>query len=159
MTQAAFAAVRVQGGGARQGAKARARCENASVAGCSWFLRRWRYNNKLLAAAAATSSPFTSQTGGRGTKQTHPDTRDHEESFCVLGARVWCPLPESRPVCDGREKVSVACPGPGGEVGGGPAVLLGRRLRPRWGDETSPRWHKKLYKLKALWRSVVLVCI
>ena len=28
-------------------------------------------------------------------------------------------------------------------------ALLGRRLRPRWGDEMSPRWQEELYKLQA----------
>ena len=63
-------------------------------------------------------------------------------------------------MCDGGAKVSVACPGRGGEVGGGPTrcpqvALSGRRLRSRWGDEMSPRWEEELYKPQACGESVV----
>ena len=50
----------------------------------------------LFAAAAATSSPFTSRTGGEEQKQTRPATRDTRKVFLRLGARVRCPLPAAR---------------------------------------------------------------
>ena len=53
-------------------------------------------------------------------KTNTPGHKGHEESFCV-----WMPVfgarcPKLVPCAKGGAKVSVACPGRGGEVGGGP---------------------------------------
>lgn len=74
-------------------------------------LRRRRRSHRRQEERNKTNTPRAQGTRGK--------------FFLRLGARVRCPLPETRPVCDGGAKVSVACPGRGGEVGGGRAA---RRL-------------------------------